>query len=544
MVALSFQFALLALWEAWSDSPTVDEPTRIASGVTGLVRHDLRLNVEHPPLPKVLAAAPVLLARPVIPDGRSWRDADGGSFASDFLSAQVRAGKVREVVFLARLVPIAAGVATGWVAYALSAGLFGRAAGVLAGGLWLTSPFVLGLSHLENQDVPFALATGGACLCLARHWLHPTQVSLALVGVMGGVALLTRVTGLVLVAALAVGIMVAERRSVLRAILTGAVVLLIAWVTVWVGFRIVAPAGSTHPRASIFCYPTRPPAERLVRPIPWPTEYEIGLNFHFSCSFEPTHGYLFGEYWTGPRWWYWPGSMLVKLSASTLTVMVVGLGCWGAIKRGARAPAFFAVVLPAMALAFVTFIAPRPIGLRYLLAPILLGFVAGSPLVLRLLRTRVPAMGRVLVAILGVVQLAFFWESVPGSLAWSAPPFRPAYRLASDSNVDWGQDFYRLRAWAERRRPFIAFNGPLPGSLPQARPIPANARHVTGWVAVSARLLTYRRDAPVAWLRAYCPVGDIRGSILLYHFRDPPHAGPTPDVPAAPCPGRESQRRS
>lgn len=37
--ALALQFAVLGLVEAWRDSPTVDEPIYMASGVTALTRH-------------------------------------------------------------------------------------------------------------------------------------------------------------------------------------------------------------------------------------------------------------------------------------------------------------------------------------------------------------------------------------------------------------------------------------------------------------------------------------------------------------------------
>ena len=49
--------------------------------------------------------------------------------------------------------PLAIAVGVGWALYALAASLFGRAAGLLAGGLWLTIPFVLGLGHLDGNDV-------------------------------------------------------------------------------------------------------------------------------------------------------------------------------------------------------------------------------------------------------------------------------------------------------------------------------------------------------------------------------------------------------
>ena len=47
---------------------------------------------------------------------------------------------------------------------------------------------------------------------------------------------------------------------------------------------------------------------------------------------------------------------------------------------------------------------------------------------------------------------------------------------------------------------------------------------------------------PLAWLRAYCPVGTIGGTILLYRFATPPVAGPVPDAPAHTCPGSVSRR--
>ena len=61
--------ASMCLWEATQDSPTIDEPVYVTAGLTGLVRHDLRLNPQHPPLAKVLAALPVLAENPGLPGG-------------------------------------------------------------------------------------------------------------------------------------------------------------------------------------------------------------------------------------------------------------------------------------------------------------------------------------------------------------------------------------------------------------------------------------------------------------------------------------------
>ena len=58
--------------------------------------------------------------------------------------------------------------------------------------------------------------------------------------------------------------------------------------------------------------------------------------------------------------------------------------------------------------------------------------------------------------------------SFPGSLAWTAWPFRPAYVMVTDSNVDWGLDLRRLADELRRRgirNPTVLyFGGDDPGS--------------------------------------------------------------------------------
>jgi hypothetical protein len=46
---------------ALRESVTIDEVTHIGSGVSYLQKLDLRMNAEHPPLPKVLAAVPLVI---------------------------------------------------------------------------------------------------------------------------------------------------------------------------------------------------------------------------------------------------------------------------------------------------------------------------------------------------------------------------------------------------------------------------------------------------------------------------------------------------
>src|SRR6266852_7849220 len=53
--------AVLAGGAALRESVTIDEVAHIGAGVSYLQKLDLRYNPEHPPLPKVLAALPLVL---------------------------------------------------------------------------------------------------------------------------------------------------------------------------------------------------------------------------------------------------------------------------------------------------------------------------------------------------------------------------------------------------------------------------------------------------------------------------------------------------
>ena len=54
--------------------------------------------------------------------------------------------------------------------------------------------------------------------------------------------------------------------------------------------------------------------------------------------------------------------------------------------------------------------------------------------------------------------------------------------------------------------------------------------------AVSAKLITGRGNDPPSWLRGYCPVATLGGSVLIYRFRQSPdRSAPIPAEPAGLC---------
>jgi hypothetical protein len=209
-----------------------------------------------------------------------------------------------------------------------------------------------------------------------------------------------------------------------------------------------------------------------------------------------------------------------------------------------------AVAIPASVLTGFTITMPRDIGLRYLLPVIALWAAAAAAIVpaARSLSRRLRRVTGVALTVLLASAALTTAGSFPGSLAWTAWPFRPAYAMVTDSNVDWGQGLYVLRSWSVGRHPWVAYFGPRglgTAAAPGARPLLGTSPAlVSGWVAVSATALTSADRPALGWLRAYCPVGILAGSILIYRFRRPPTTSqPAPSRPAGLCPGRWSSAR-
>lgn len=541
LAALAVAFLAIGLYEAAHDSPTVDEGIDIASGVTSLVRHDLRLTPEHPFLPKVLAAIPALAARPVVPDTAAYRDGAWFDYTDDFISANEDAGRLRRVLFLSRIVPLLEGLACAALMYALANRLFGPAPALLAAGLWLTTPVFVGFSHFAMIDIPFVLATLGVSLLLVFHLERPSTRRAVLVGLACGAALLTRHTGLVLLGTAVVVVGAAgwraDRRLALR---RAAVLLLVAWASVWVLVRAADPtpvAGAPRDRMEgiVGAAQGDSAAARLALAVPWPLEYRAGLGYLLLTS-DPRPAYLFGQMWDGSKPWFFPGSLLVKVPLGGLAVLLVGPFAWRRVPADRRRLALLGVVAPG-AVAFVALLLqPLNLGLRYAFPSLALWIVAASPVALALRG----AVRTVAAGALAVTQLGALVAAVPHSLAWTPPPFQPGYRYASDSNIDYGQDLFRLRDWVRGKdEPYVVFIAPrgldeVDGSRPLHGADPAT---VTGWVAAGVTSLTVTDRDELSWLRAYCPVGDIGGSILLYRFDSPPDSSPGPAAPASACSG-------
>lgn len=194
-LAVALVFLVLAFSSSWLKSVTGDEPAHLGAGMAILAHGDFRMNPEHPPLIKVLAALPVhLFARPDLTyslgGGRflgSWLDSyqtEWGFYT--IFRAPSRAGRWAESprprLALARTVPILIGLLGGYLAFMWARELaHGDArAGLIAAALLLGYTEYLGHARWVTFDVPQATACGAISYAAWRWWRRPGRLTSAM----------------------------------------------------------------------------------------------------------------------------------------------------------------------------------------------------------------------------------------------------------------------------------------------------------------------------------------------------------------------------
>ncbi|MDP2668355.1 MAG: glycosyltransferase family 39 protein [bacterium] len=155
VLMLAFMLALM-IGSSWNDSATFDEVAHIPSGYTALKYQDSRLNPEHPPLIKDLAAFPLLfmnLKFELRPDfwqnpnvnDRQWQV--GHALLYEF------GNDPDKILFAARLPIMLLAVIFGWLFFVLTKKQYGSRVGLLTLFFYCFSPTVLAHSRYVTTDI-------------------------------------------------------------------------------------------------------------------------------------------------------------------------------------------------------------------------------------------------------------------------------------------------------------------------------------------------------------------------------------------------------
>ena len=439
-------FAQVAL-EARETSITLDEPLHIASGYACLLTGDYRLVEEHPPLLKMLQAAPLLLAQPPLQDPRTssgWEGADLIAVAREIVIAY---RPVDALVFAARVPTMLIGVLLGAVIYRWTADLTRRhayAPPLLALLLYTFDPNMLAHGAVAATDLGAAAAIAAAVFAYWRWWRSARTPRLARAlgaAVMLGMALGTKNTALLLGPVYAVVLWrgLPRGRATRAYLLQGALIAAGALLTLWAVYRFEVGTAAGVPFAV--------PAPSHLLPL-------AKLQQHMR---EGHSAFLLGQNYHHGDWRYFPVALALKTPPLTLALgmLCIATAAWARRRRAFAVTGLCLWLFPTLYFA-VSLVSGINIGYRHLL-PILpflhVSIGAGLASGIRLPKAagRI-ARGALFALLVGYVSVTFGlhpWHLAYFNVFAGGPD--GGYRYLVDSNLDWGQTWKALRTYLDAR---------------------------------------------------------------------------------------------
>jgi hypothetical protein len=485
VAGLLILMALLAGASARRESVTIDEVAHIGAGVSYLQKLDLRMNPEHPPLAKVLAALPLVL-RGVHADYShlSWTFSGEQNF-NQFIGEWVFGhwlimnwNDPYAVVWWARVPMIGVMLLLGLVLYILGSRLGGSWGGLLCLCAYVSMPSFLAFGPLVITDVLIALFWILAVWQLPEMWRSPSRLGVIKFAVILSAAFLTKFSsGLLFFVFVAVALSlrwrvvaeqptdkVARRRWRRRAWLNLIKATLWAAMFVYVFYFVLSLNQSTDTFNIIPHFPASVLLRRLLMPV-W--IYFTGLLF-FALSAGSRATYILGHTYSHGVWFYFPTLFLLKSPLSFLLLLALCMAIALTLKSrsGAKAsviPAGLDFHWRSIWVSLIVFVGACMINrlnlsIRHFLIALELLILLLAPLPRMVQSLQLSNWRGAAAAKWGTIALA---ATSLATAVWAFPnyiPFlnvlsagRPGYLLVNDSNLDWNQSLPEVRKFAAER---------------------------------------------------------------------------------------------
>jgi len=182
------------------DSLTIDEDPHIGAGYSYLKYRDYRLNPEHPPLMKDLAAIPLLFMDLSFPDTiREWTTDINGQWmvGREFIFSPKN--DADKIIFWARVPMIFLTILLGWFVFRWAFERHGNAAALITVFFFAFSPAFIAHGRLVTTDVAAAAGFFIAIYYFIHFLQFPSWFQLAKAGLALGFALLLKFSVVLLI---------------------------------------------------------------------------------------------------------------------------------------------------------------------------------------------------------------------------------------------------------------------------------------------------------------------------------------------------------
>ena len=468
--------AVLVVAMVHRESLTFDEEDHMYAGYMMWTTGDYGLNPEHPPLVKLLATLPILGHKLWTPPMMGIFFKGEGYFGGQRWLEHNDGGSQR-LVFRMRLAAGILALSLTLLIFAATREWFGVSAAHYALAFAVFEPNLMAHSFLVTTDVGAALFFLAAIYAFYRYVTRRTWLRLIIAGLAVGLLLATKHSG-VLIAPILVLIAAWEAifaprgtrvREALRLSGAGSLIAGTGYVTLWAfyGFRYAArPAGlQLHPSLANYAQPLttfqRGSVWWMARLHLLPESYMMGM-VDIKVFLKNFTTFIFGQWHPHGLWWYFPAVFTIKSTLGVLAALAlfvyallagklqVDFSLKSLCDRDRMRPLVYLFIAGAVYLAAAMH-SGLNIGVRHILPLYAFALIlAGAGLAALASRSRAwMGIALVLVAVHAASSLSAYPDSLAyENEAWGGP--HKTYRNLSDSNVDWGQQLYQVKAWQAR----------------------------------------------------------------------------------------------
>lgn len=548
-IAIMAVATIFAITSVWNDSLIVDEDPHIGAGYSYLVMQDMRLNAEHPPLAKDLAAVPLLflnLHQDVF-QTKAWTTDVNGQWEVGRKLIYNSGNDADLVTHAAKIPMLVFFIGSGILIFLWACKRYGDKAALLALTLFSFSPTIMAHARFVTTDMAALFGVLSASYFFVRYLEKPIKKNFWLASVFFGIALACKFSTILLVPFFVVLVLVWNYRAFGRTILvmaTGFVV--IVWPVYFFHTFNYPPARQLADTRQLLA----PFGNRtLANPVVWLADkpilraagqYGLGLLLVMQRSDGGNTVYYRGQILNSAGPTYFPFVYFVKEPLAWWGLVIIAL--LAIITKIKIKKPNIKAHLPEVAMLLwlaiywaVSIHSTLNIGVRHLLPvyPFMIIIVAG---LVANVAQRNKTLQIIICALLGwyILEnfsvyphyLTYFNESVGGPSG--------GYRYVVDSNLDWGQDLKRFNDWVRNNNinkieldyfgwadqyyylhdHFLWLTATKYKDEADFR-----ARNTSdGWIAVSATFLMNESKARYAWLYAQKPVAVIGHSIFVYHL--------------------------
>ncbi|MDO8265145.1 MAG: glycosyltransferase family 39 protein [Candidatus Parcubacteria bacterium] len=580
---LVFMF-ITALLSMAGDALTFDEVAHIGAGYSYLTQQDYRMNPEHPPLIKDLAAIPLLFLNLNFPsDSPNWIQESAPAwwvqfdFGNDLLYKS--GNNPVFITFLSRFPMILILLAMGYFIFRWARELGGNLTAVLTLLLFSFSPTLIAHGRLVTTDIGAAFGLLFSTYFWLKFLKNPVKKNIIIAGLAFGLALLIKFSLILLVPYFLILALTYSRLypdMQIGRMRTSFKYFILAMITGIIGFLfVVGPVYQFH----IWNYPVDHQVRDIasnIAPKPFGALRNIDIWMAdkpllrpFAQYFEGvlmatqrvSYGntvYLLGQVSSSGWWYYFPIIYLMKEPLALfflIALSLIGLFWKFSLKNNIRQGlidliknnfTIFSLILFLVIYWTTAITGKLNIGIRHLMPTIPIMYLLVSlglkNIIEKIETTKLKSF------VSAVISLLFIWYGVSSLSSFPyyisyynelAHGINNGYKIAVDSNYDWGQDFYRLIKFMEKNKieeiHLDHFGGASPEYYLGDKYVRLNPRDLKtipteGWVAVSASQMQGGRAEAVQgfkettdyynWLDQYKPVARAGKSIFIYYLGD------------------------